>query len=41
VPRDPRKPYSMKRVIEMIVDRGSMFEIQGTYGRSAITSLAG
>ena len=40
VPRDPRKPYSMKRVIEMIVDRGSMFEIQGTYGRSAITSLA-
>jgi len=40
VPRDPRKPYSMKRVIEMIVDRGSMFEIQGTYGRSAITALA-
>jgi len=40
VPRDPRKPYSMKRVIELIVDRGSMFEIQGTYGRSAITSLA-
>ena len=40
VPRDPRKPYSMKRVIEMIVDRGSMFEIQSTYGRSAITSLA-
>ena len=40
VPRDPRKPYSMKRVIEMIVDRDSMFEIQGTYGRSAITALA-
>jgi len=40
VPRDPRKPYSMKRVIEMIVDRGSMFEIQGTYGRSAITALS-
>ena len=40
VPRDPRKPYNMKRVIEMIVDRGSMFEIQGTYGRSAITALA-
>ena len=40
VPRDPRKPYIMKRVIEMIVDRDSMFEIQGTYGRSAITALA-
>jgi methylmalonyl-CoA decarboxylase subunit alpha len=40
VPRDPRKPYNMKKVIEMIVDAGSMFEIQSTYGRSAITALA-
>lgn len=40
VPRDPRQPYSMKKAIEMIVDRGSLFEIQATYGRSAITALA-
>ncbi|MCC7484057.1 MAG: propionyl-CoA carboxylase [Burkholderiales bacterium] len=40
VPRDPRKPYSMKRVLEMIVDRGSLFEVQSTYGRAAITALA-
>jgi acetyl-CoA carboxylase carboxyltransferase component len=40
VPRDPRKPYNMKKAIEMIVDRGSLFEIQATYGRAAITALA-
>jgi len=40
VPRDPRKPYSMKKVIQLVVDRGSLFEIQSTYGRSAITALA-
>ena len=40
VPRDPRKPYNMKKVVEMIVDAGSLFEIQASYGRSAITALA-
>ena len=40
VPRDPRKPYSMKRVLELVLDRDSMFEIQPHYGKSAITALA-
>jgi len=40
VPRDPRKPYSMKKAVELIVDRDSLFEIQATYGRSVITGLA-
>lgn len=40
VPRDGRKPYSMKRLLELVVDRGSLFEIQPTYGRAAITALA-
>ncbi len=40
VPRDPRQPYNMKKVVEMIVDRDSMFEIQATFGRAAITALA-
>ncbi|MBI3937798.1 MAG: propionyl-CoA carboxylase [Betaproteobacteria bacterium] len=40
VPRDRRKPYNMRGLIEMVVDRGSTFEIQATYGRSAITCLA-
>ena len=40
VPRDKRKPYDMKKVIGMIVDRGSMFEIQPTYGRATVAALA-
>lgn len=40
VPREARKPYNMRKVLDMIVDRGSLFEIQETYGRSAITALA-
>lgn len=40
VPRDPRKPYSMKKTIELIVDQGSLFEIQPTFGKAAITALA-
>lgn len=40
VPRDRRKPYNMRRLIEHIVDRGSIFEIQPTYGKALITVLA-
>ncbi len=40
VPRDRRKPYNMRKIIEMIVDAGSVFEIQPTFGRSAIVCLA-
>ncbi len=40
VPRDPRKVYKMRRVIEAVVDRGSFFEIGRGWGRSAITGLA-
>lgn len=40
VPRDQRKPYNMKRLIELIVDRHSFFELTGGYGRSLITGLA-
>ena len=40
VPRDKRKPYNMRKVLEMIADKDSLFEIQPTYGRSAITALA-
>ena len=40
VPRDRRKPYDMRKVIKLIVDTGSFFEIQATHGRSAITVLA-
>ena len=40
VPRDPRKVYKMRRVIETIVDAGSFFEIGKKWGKSVITGLA-
>ncbi len=40
VPKDRRKPYNMRKLIGHIVDRGSVFEIQPTYGRALITCLA-
>jgi acetyl-CoA carboxylase carboxyltransferase component len=40
VPRDPRKPYDMRALLDAIVDRDSVFEIGRRYGRSAITALA-
>ena len=27
VPRDPRQPYKMRRVLEAVLDRGSVFEL--------------
>jgi acetyl-CoA carboxylase carboxyltransferase component len=40
VPRDPRKVYPMRRIIEAVVDRGSFFEIGKLWGRPVITGLA-
>ena len=40
VPKNRRTPYDMRALIRMIVDLGSVFEIQATYGRAVITSLA-
>jgi acetyl-CoA carboxylase carboxyltransferase component len=40
VPRDRRKPYNMRRLIELVVDRGSVFEIQPSFGKAVITALA-
>jgi len=40
VPRERRQPYNMKKLVEMVADRDSIFEIQPTFGRAVITSLA-
>jgi acetyl-CoA carboxylase carboxyltransferase component len=40
VPRDRRKPYNMRKLIGLIVDQDSVFEIQPTFGKAVITSLA-
>ncbi|MBN2124960.1 MAG: carboxyl transferase [Deltaproteobacteria bacterium] len=40
VPRDPKKPYDMRKILELVFDRGSVFEIGRQGGRAQITALA-
>lgn len=40
VPRDRRRAYDAHKVIDMVVDDGSFFEIAPFYGRTRITGLA-
>jgi len=40
IPRDRRKTYNMKKVIDLICDTGSFFEISPFYGKSRITGFA-
>jgi acetyl-CoA carboxylase carboxyltransferase component len=40
VPRAAREAYDMKKLLELVVDRGSLFEIQPTYGRAVVAALA-
>ncbi|MCB1683104.1 MAG: carboxyl transferase domain-containing protein [Pseudomonadales bacterium] len=39
VPRDPRKVYSMHRIIDAVLDQDSFFEIGRNWGKSIITGL--
>jgi acetyl-CoA carboxylase carboxyltransferase component len=40
VPRESRKPYRTRRILELVFDRGSVFELGARHGRSLITALA-
>jgi acetyl-CoA carboxylase carboxyltransferase component len=40
VPRDRKKAYQMRRIIDSVVDRGSFFEIARGFGRAIITGFA-
>jgi acetyl-CoA carboxylase carboxyltransferase component len=40
IPRDRRKVYKTRPIIETLVDRGSFFEMGRNFGRSIITGLA-
>jgi acetyl-CoA carboxylase carboxyltransferase component len=40
VPRDRRKVYDMRRILNAIVDKGSLFEMGRKFGGSVITALA-
>ena len=39
VPRDRRQPYKARRILEAVLDQGSLFEIGSSFGRSLITAL--
>jgi acetyl-CoA carboxylase carboxyltransferase component len=39
IPRDRRKVYKMRSIIESVVDQGSFFEMGRNFGRSVITGL--
>jgi len=40
VPRESRRAYKMRRIVEAVVDVGSFFEMTPGYGRTQITGLA-
>ena len=40
VPRERRKSFDMRKLLRLVLDEGSFFEIAPTYGRSRITGLA-
>lgn len=40
IPRNRRRGYDPRKLLDLIVDRGSYFEIAPLYGRSFITALA-
>jgi acetyl-CoA carboxylase carboxyltransferase component len=40
IPPNPRHPYKMRTVLEMLVDRGSLLEVQPAYGSAVVTALA-
>jgi acetyl-CoA carboxylase carboxyltransferase component len=40
VPRNRRRPYDMWRLIQLVVDRDSIFEVQPAYGKTVIACLA-
>jgi acetyl-CoA carboxylase carboxyltransferase component len=40
VPREPRRTYKMRRILDAVLDRGSLFELGAAFGRPTITGLA-
>lgn len=40
IPRNQRRVYDSRRMLELILDRGSIFEVGRHHGRAAITALA-
>ena len=40
IPRDQRKVYKSRKILEMVFDKGSVFELTKGYGRSVVTCFA-
>jgi acetyl-CoA carboxylase carboxyltransferase component len=40
IPRDGRKPYDIRKLLNLVLDRGSIFEIGKYQGKSQVTALA-
>lgn len=40
IPPNDRQPYKIHPVLELLVDEGSLFEVQPGFGRSLVTALA-
>ena len=40
VPRDAKQVYSMRKILDAVVDKGSLFEMGGRWGRAVITAFA-
>ncbi len=40
IPASPRKSYDVRRIIELVADRGSVFEKKPSYARNMVTALA-
>ena len=40
VPKNPREAYNMRRIVETIADKGSVFEMGKRWGRATITAFA-
>ena len=40
IPESPRKAYDVRRIIELVADKGSVFEKKPTYARNMVTSFA-
>ena len=40
IPRERKKPYDMRKILRLVLDRDSLFEIAAYQGRSQITALA-
>jgi acetyl-CoA carboxylase carboxyltransferase component len=40
IPPNPRRPYDVRKVIELLADHGSVLELQPRFGGSMVTALA-